>query len=220
MKISRAHPTTPPLAAKIHRWLYDETAATKRLKVATVTMQCDRDPVSNRIKMIQTIASIMQAHPDIELIMFGEMILGHYNPGGMPVYHREIAEPVPGKTTQALSKQAREYGIYLCFGISKNNDGHLYNTQVLLNPQGEIQTCHRKWNIKPGEIQANYLQGSQSVTVTEICGIKTGMIICSDAAHPRVMRELIRNRLEFILFSLADDKDVGWFCCQSQRPAV
>ena len=215
MRTRKAYPAAPPAAVKIQRWLYDESATAKRLKIATVTLQCEREPANNRIKMIQIIDSIMLAHPDVELIMFGEMILGHYNPEGMPAYHREISEPVPGKTTQVLGKLAGKYGIYLCFGMSENDDGHLYNTQVLLNPQGEIQAFHRKWNLKQGEIHTHYQPGNQPVTVTEISGIKTGMIICSDAAHPRTMRELIHNRLELILFSLADDKDEDWFVAKA-----
>ncbi len=49
----------------------------------------------------------MKAHPDVELVLFGEMILGHYNPGGMPEYHRKISEPIPGPTTQALGERPR-----------------------------------------------------------------------------------------------------------------
>ncbi|TFG72813.1 MAG: hypothetical protein E4H27_01910, partial [Anaerolineales bacterium] len=84
MKIKRARSTPPPVAVILHRWLYDETVSGKRLKIATVTLQCDREPENNRIKMTQIITSIMQTHPDVELIMLGEMILGHYNPHGMP----------------------------------------------------------------------------------------------------------------------------------------
>ena len=87
----------------------------------------------------------------------------------------------------------------------------MYNTQVLLNPQGQVQAIHRKWNLKPGEKQANYQPGPKPVTITDINGIKTGFVICSDAANPNAMWQLMKNRLELILISLADDSDEGLF---------
>lgn len=196
-------------------WLYDDASAKKRLKIAAVTMRCDQEPSHNLSQMIHIIETIKLAHSDVQLILFGEMILGYYAPGSMPAYHREIAEPLHGETTIKLGDIAIKHNVYISFGMSENAEGKLHNTQVLLNPQGDVQTYQRKWNLKPGEIQAQYQPGNSPVTVTDICGAKTGMIICSDAAHPRTMRELMRNRLELILFSLADDEDEDWFVAKA-----
>jgi predicted amidohydrolase len=89
--------------------------------------------------MVAQIDTIMQIHPDVQLIVFGEMTLGWYIPGTMPKYHREIAETIPGPTTEAVAAWARKHGIYVCFGISEVDEEVLYNTQVLLNPQGNFQ---------------------------------------------------------------------------------
>lgn len=195
--------------------LYNEEGATKQLKVATVAMECKREPAKNRTKIVNTVETITQTNPDTEMIVFGEMILGWYNPGRDVAYHRGISEPVPGETTCELGELASKYGIYICFGISEIKDGILYNTQVLLNPQGEIQAIHRKWNLKPGEKKAGYQSGSQPVTITEIKGIKVGMIICSDAANSRTMLRLMKEHLGLIILSLADDKDEGWFVAKA-----
>lgn len=196
------------------RWktfLYDEQSATHRLQVATVAMSCDRDPASNRPKIACTLETIVQVHPGIDLVVFGEMILGWYNLSGMPAYHREIAEPIPGKTTRILGDLAARHKIRLSFGLGEMHNGTLYNTQVLLNPQGEIQAVHRKCNLKPAERKAGYQPGPVPVTFTDIKGVKTGIAICSDAASPRAMWELARGRLDLIVHSLADDRDDGWF---------
>lgn len=77
--------------------------------------------------------------------------------------------------------------------------------------QCEIQAIHRKWNLKHNEKEANYQAGPVPVTITEIKDVKTGIVICSDAASPRVMWELMKNRLDLIILSLADDSDVDLF---------
>jgi hypothetical protein len=41
------------------------------------------------------------------------------------------------------------------------------------------------------------------------------MIICSDAANSRTMLRLMKEHLELIIFSLADDKDEGWFMAKA-----
>jgi predicted amidohydrolase len=195
-------------------FLYNEQAATKHLKVACVAMTCDRDPDANRGRIVNRVNAIMQTHPDIELVLFGEMILGWYSPARMPEYHRRIAEPVSRETLQTFISLAVQHRIYLCFGMSELDDETLYNAQVLINPQGEIQAVHRKWNLKPAEKKAGYQPGPVLVTTTEVKGIRTGIVICSDTASPRVMWDLIKSRLDLILLSLADDSDEDRFAAK------
>jgi len=59
------------------------------------------------------------------------------------------------------------YGIYLCFGMPEIHGESLFNGQVLINPQGEIQAIHRKWNLKPAEEMANYQAGPVPLTITD-----------------------------------------------------
>jgi predicted amidohydrolase len=183
----------------------------RKLTIASVAMRCDQEPGVNRKRMIEVVNDVMSEHPGVELILFGEMILGWYQPGRDAAYHRRISEPLRGETLQVLSESAKRYGIFLCYGMSELQDGKMYNTQVLLNPQGETQAVHRKLNLKNPEITAGYQPGPSRVTITEIKGIRSGMVICSDAASPRTMIELVRSRLDLILQGLADDQDEDRF---------
>ena len=168
-------------------------------------MCCECDPDKNRIKMITTINTILQMYPDVELVIFGEMILGWYIPGKDREYHHRISESVPGETTLALASLVQKHKIYICFGISEVDGKYIHNSQVLLNPLGEIQTVHRKSNLKSGEMAATYQPGPELVTTTDIKGTKTGIVICSDTANPRTMWELMRGNFELIIHNLADD---------------
>lgn len=197
--------------SKISTRLYNEDKKLKRLNIASVTMQCDPEPDINRARMISIIDEITAAHLNVNVVMFGEMILCWYAPG-MQAYNQRVAEPIPSATSMALSNLAAEKRLFICFGLLESgDDGALHNTQVLINPQGEIQAVHRKCNLKPGERQAGFQPGAVPVTVTEILGVKTGLVICSDAANPRTMWELAKSRLDLILLSLADDRDEGRF---------
>lgn len=200
---------------KLEEWLYDEESSTKQLRIATTAMKCGRDLSDNRNRLSNNVHQIMNEHPDTELILFGEMISGWYNPQEMTRGDHDVSEGIPGTTTNLLGDLSKKHGIFLSCGLSEKTNTGYHNTQVLVNPQGEIQAIHRKWNLKPDEHQAGYLPGPQPVTATEIKGVKVGMIICSDAAHPGTMKELLRTNVDLILFSLADDRDEKWFVAKT-----
>lgn len=63
------------MASRLETTLYDEKGATKRLKVATVALHCDAEPSVNRARMVAMTEAIVDAHPDVELVVFGEVIL-------------------------------------------------------------------------------------------------------------------------------------------------
>jgi predicted amidohydrolase len=190
------------------------TLQERKLTVASLAMRCDQEPGVNRDRMVGIVEAVMGAHPGVEIILFGEMTLGWYQPGKDAGYHQRISEPLRGETLQVLSPLAKRYGIYLCYGMSELDQGRLYNTQVLLDPRGEVQAVHRKLNLKNDEIAAGYQPGPSRVTITEVKGIRTGLVICSDAASPKTMIELVKSRLDLILQGLADDHDEDRFAAK------
>jgi predicted amidohydrolase len=202
--------------SRLGEWLYPEESSTKRLTVATTAMKCARGVIENRQRISNTVRQIMREHPDTELVFFGEMVSGWYNPQELIHAEPNVSEPIPGKTTDLLCDLSREHTIFLSCGLSEKAEDGYHNTQVLINPQGEIQAIHRKWNLKPAERQGGYIPGAKPITTTEIKGLKAAMVICSDTAHPRTMLELLRSGADVILFSLADDRDEKWFVAKAQ----
>ena len=195
------------LTSGFKNYLYNEQKASRHLNVANVSISCDRNPSVNRAAIVNSVNTVIEEHPETELVVFGEMILGWYNPGEMPEYHNSISESITRESLKEFISLAIRHGIYLCFGISELKDGNMHNAQVLLNPQGEIQAVHRKSNLKSHEKQAGYKPGPEPVTITEIKGVRTGIVICSDVADPANIWHLIRSHLDLIILSLADDLD-------------
>jgi len=85
------------MVSKISSFLYDVRTAKNHLKVASVTISIDRDPEKNLNNIVGKVDDIMHSHPDIELVVFGEMLFGWFNPGKMPEYHQGIARPISKK---------------------------------------------------------------------------------------------------------------------------
>jgi predicted amidohydrolase len=90
-----------------------------------------------------------------------------------------MADPIPdGKPSQSLIQAAKEHKIYLCAGLTEKTDDRIYNTAVLINPEGEIILKHRKLN----ELEIGhkfYAQGDR-LNVAETKFGTFGLMICSD----------------------------------------
>jgi predicted amidohydrolase len=59
---------------------------------------------------------------------------------------RALAEPIPGPTSERLSRAARRAGLYVAAGLTERAESALYNAAVLISPDGEILLKHRKIN--------------------------------------------------------------------------
>lgn len=193
--------------SSFRQFIYNEEQATKQLNIASVTMQCDLSPQANREKMAAFIKEIMVAHPGVDLIAFGETILGWYaKKGGSKEYHLSIAESIPGETTDLMSDFAKENNIHLSFGLSELRKDKLHNTQVLIDPTGELRAIHRKF-YPMGTV---FQPGTVPVTFTSINGIRVGILVCSDIQNAEVRKAIRHEKPELVIGSLASPNDPGF----------
>lgn len=92
-----------------------------------------------------------------------------------------LAEPVPeGKTASLLCYLAKKFGIYICSGLTEKDGEKVYNSAVLIDPQGEIILLHRK--INELDIGHAYYALGQSLQVVETEFGTLGVEICADAS--------------------------------------
>ena len=59
----------------------------------------------------------------------------------------KAGETVNGPTAQHMSALAKRFNIYLVGGIAETDNGKLYNTALVFNPNGELIARHRKVSI-------------------------------------------------------------------------
>jgi predicted amidohydrolase len=95
----------------------------------------------------------------------------------------ELAGSIPGgHTYEALATAARENGIFVCAGIVERDGETIYNSAVIISPEGELLIKHRKLN-ELDIAHDLYAQGDR----INVChtGLGTlGLMICADAtAH-------------------------------------
>jgi len=164
-------------------------------------MTPDADPAVSRERLGVLVRRIVRERPDVRLILFGEVILGwFYRKGKTEAYHRRIAEPIPGPSTEFVAGLAKEHGVYLSFGMTERRGETLHNTQVLIDPAGEIAAVHRKFWIR----NRVFAPAERRLTIADVDGAKVAILICADARSLWLLRAIRRARADVVFASLAD----------------
>jgi predicted amidohydrolase len=128
-----------------------------------------------------------------ELVLFPELVIhGHCTPNTC-----ELAEPVPdGPSVYRLADIARRHRLVLCVGLSEKERDIVFNTQVLIGPDGYIGK-QRKLHLSRDEVF--YYKGGRELPVFDIGPCKVGIVICYDNQFPEVARVLALRGVEVIL---------------------
>ncbi len=103
-------------------------------------------------------------------------------------------------TIKVMAEIAYLHKIHICFGYGERVNEKIYNSAVLLNPDGHIILKHRK--INELEVALDLYHRGNKIEVAEIPGIgKVGLMICADAfAEGEVLsRSLALMGADFIL---------------------
>jgi len=112
------------------------------------------------------------------------------------------AETIPGPATRRFSALARQLGIWIVFGMDENRNGKLFNTAVLMNPEGQIAGTYSKVHLQ-NWMSASGVQHGDGFPVWTIdidhVRVKVGIEICYDVQHPESTLELALGGAEVVL---------------------
>ena len=117
--------------------------------------------------------------------------------GVKDVWYPDIAESIPGPTTNSLAEIARKWKMYIvaCLG---ERDGHsVYCTCVLLDRQGRIVGKYRKVHIPREETERGVAPGDAYPVFDTDFG-RIGMMICFDLQYTLPARALAVQGAEII----------------------
>jgi predicted amidohydrolase len=102
---------------------------------------------------------------------------------------RSLAEKVPGgKTTDFLFSLCQKRGISLVYGIAEEDDDRIYNSAVLLTPEG-VKGIYRKLHLFDQE-KFLFTSGDKEPEVFDTGKFKLGMMVCFDWLFPEIARVL------------------------------
>ncbi|MBO3803666.1 MAG: carbon-nitrogen hydrolase family protein [Candidatus Brockarchaeota archaeon] len=109
------------------------------------------------------------------------------------------AEPVPGPTTEAVSKLAKERKMYVVCPIIEKSGGKTYNSAVLVGRDGEVLGSYHKIHPTIGEIEAGITPGNMPKVFETDFG-RVGLAICFDLNFRGVAEGLKEEGAELVFF--------------------
>lgn len=117
----------------------------------------------------------------------------------------KISESIPGPATEAFSRLASRYNMYVLVPmIEKNGDAKPYNTVVILDRKGRVTGKYRKTHLCLPDYQEGEVSSpGQEIPVFETDFGKIGIAICMDIHYPELFTTLALKGAEIIFWSTA-----------------
>jgi predicted amidohydrolase len=136
---------------------------------------------------------LMMRFPWTQMVLFSE--LSPYGP--LP----RFAQPFPNPAIEEFQADARRHRIWLIPGsmFEKTEDGRIFNTSVVINPQGEIVAKYRKmFPFRPYETYE--VSAGSEFCVFDVPDVgRFGLSICYDIWFPETTRHLTSQGVEVLL---------------------
>lgn len=160
----------------------------EKFKIALAQITCKRADKKENLKKIENFVEKAK-NQSADLVVFPELSLTGYVVRDQ-IY--ELAETIPGPSTEVIEKIAEKTKTYIVFGmpeLSEKTQATIYNTAVLVGPKGYIGK-YRKMYLPTHSVfeEKRYFRpGYQAAAFDTEIG-KIGLIICYDIFFPEVSR--------------------------------
>jgi N-carbamoylputrescine amidase len=122
----------------------------------------------------------------------------------------DLAEPIPGPSTERLGALTAELGLVVVGSLFERRAAGLHhNTAVILDADGRLAGCYRKMHIPddPGYFEKFYFTpGDLGFTPVDTAVGRLGVLVCWDQWFPEAARLMALAGAELLLYPTA----IGW----------
>jgi len=171
--------------------------AARQVRVASVNLRPrnTRTAEESVRQFIDVIRNSVKPDTDIILLPEGITVVGTGKK------YPEIAESIPGPTTERLGEVARQKKAYIVAGIYEREGAAIYNTAILLDRAGQLIGKYRKVYLPREEIEGGLTPGNDYPVFNTDFG-KVGVMICWDLQYADPARALALRGAEMILMPI------------------
>lgn len=186
----------------------------KSLKIGIVQLAITGDIEQNKRKLQDAIATC--AKQGAELVVLQELHNTLYFCQTENVSNFDLAETIPGPSTDFYGKIAKRCGVVLVTSLfEKRAEGLYHNTAVVIEKDGSIAGRYRKMHIPddpayyekfyftPGDLGFHPIQTSVG---------KLGVLVCWDQWYPEAARLMALQGAELLIYPTA----IGWESSDSE----
>jgi N-carbamoylputrescine amidase len=183
-------------------------SARRPLKVGLVQMAMGVDPEPNLAKAIDGVREA--ASRGAKLVVLPELFRSRYFCQTEDAKLFELAEPVPGPSSDSLAALAKELGVTLVASLfEKRAAGVFHNTAAVLDADGRYLGKYRKMHIPddPRYYEKFYFTpGDLGFKTFQTAAAQVGVLVCWDQWYPEAARLTAMQGAEILVYPTA----IGW----------
>ena len=167
---------------------------------------------SDRSKTIEATADRVReaARRGAKLVCLQELFASEYFCQKEDAALFELAEPIPGATTQAMAKVAKDSGVSIVVPLFERRAAGVYhNSLVVIGPSGDVLGHYRKMHIPDDPLfyeKFYFTPGDLGFIAVETPESTIGPLICWDQWYPEAARLTALRGAEILVYPTA----IGW----------
>jgi N-carbamoylputrescine amidase len=178
------------------------------MKIGLIQMACEPDPDANLRHALELLERA--AGDGAEVICLPELFRSRYFCQTEDAAHFDLAEPIPGPTTDAVAAFARRRRVVVAAPVFERRASGLYhNSAVWLDEEGALRGHYRKMHIPddPGYYEKFYFTpGDLGFQAWASRRGRLGILICWDQWYPEAARLTALRGAEVLFYPTA----IGW----------
>lgn len=151
----------------------------------------------NTDAVLKKIAEASEKYPDVNMVVFPEMVLAGYECGER---FNSLAATLSKESDwlRPFCKIALEKSLFIVFGYPELSDqGAIFNSLVVIDTVGNIKGNYRKVHLIPPD--KPHFNAGDSYLLINAGQVKIGVMICWDAAFPEPSRLLSMAGAELLI---------------------
>jgi N-carbamoylputrescine amidase len=183
-------------------------ASPTKFKIGLVQMRCSEDPADNLARALQRIRDA--ARDGAQLVCLPELFRSQYFCQTEDHAFFDLAEPIPGPSTEALTQVAREAGVVVIGSLFERRAAGVYhNTAVVIDADGRLCGKYRKMHIPDDPLYYEkfyFTPGDLGFQAFDTAVGRIGTLVCWDQWYPEGARLTALAGADVLFYPTA----IGW----------
>jgi N-carbamoylputrescine amidase len=179
-----------------------------KFTVGLVQMTCSTRPDENLAKAVDRVREAQRR--GAQVICLQELFRSQYFCQSEDHAHFELAEPIPGPSTETLGAVAKELGVVIVASLFERRAAGLYhNTAAILDADGSIRGLYRKMHIPDDPLYYEkfyFTPGDLGFRAFETRYGQVGTLVCWDQWYPEGARLTALAGADILFYPTA----IGW----------
>jgi predicted amidohydrolase len=173
-----------------------------KIRAAIIQMDCHLTQKAHNLE--KAVDFLQELEEGTDIVCFPELFTTGYNLELIGEKFYELAETIPGPTTDLLAEQAKDRGLAILGNIVEKKHGsssRLFDTAFAINGDGRLVGKYRKYYLYPPERE--FFHPGEDISVVDLGVARGGMAICFDHAFPELFRVLGVKGAQFVFIPSA-----------------